>query len=62
MPDNKKTRGPLDRNRINLNEDYEVRYWTEKFGVTEEELKAAVKRAGNNPAAVEQELKKKKTA
>jgi len=59
MPDDRSKRGPQDRNRINLNEDYEVRYWAEKFGVSEEELKAAVKRAGNNPVAVEQDLKKK---
>jgi len=59
MPDDKNKRGRQDRNRINMNEDYEVRYWSQKFGVTKEELKAAVRRAGNSAAAVEQELKKK---
>ena len=23
---------------VNMNEDYEVRYWTEKFGVTKDQL------------------------
>jgi hypothetical protein len=42
MTDNKEDRGAADRSRINVNEDYEVRYWTKKFGVSEEELIAAV--------------------
>jgi hypothetical protein len=59
MPDDKSIRGSQDRKRISLNEDYEVRYWSKKFGVSKEELKAAVKRAGHSAAAVERELKKK---
>jgi hypothetical protein len=31
MADDKTNRGPQDRTRINLSEDYEVRYWTKKF-------------------------------
>lgn len=34
MSDDKSKRGPADRNQISLNEDYEVRYWSEAFGVT----------------------------
>ncbi len=57
MADDKSKRGPQDRNRINLNEDYEVRYWSEKFGVTAEQLRQAVQKVGSSAAAVEQELK-----
>lgn len=38
MPDSKKNVGKPDRDRINLSEDYEVRDWSEKFGVTPEQL------------------------
>lgn len=34
MADDKSIQGPADRDRINVNEDYEMRYWTNKFGVT----------------------------
>jgi len=44
-------------NRINVTEDYEVRYWSEKFGVTAEQLLAAVQKVGNSAGAVESELK-----
>ncbi|MDB6135350.1 MAG: hypothetical protein JWM59_3593, partial [Verrucomicrobiales bacterium] len=36
MSDNPKDRGPQDRSRINVNEDYEVRYWTKELGVSGE--------------------------
>ena len=48
-----------DRARINVNEDYELRDWSKKFGVTPEELKAAVSKVGVMAADVEKELKKK---
>jgi hypothetical protein len=34
MADDLKNRGAQDRSRVNIHEDYEVRYWTEKWGVT----------------------------
>ncbi|WP_426269267.1 DUF3606 domain-containing protein [Dyella kyungheensis] len=46
MSDDKTNRGPRDADRVNVNEDYEVRYWTKKWGVTEAQLKDAVRRAG----------------
>jgi hypothetical protein len=46
MADDRTMTGQADRIRINLNEDYEVRYWTEKWGVSREELAAAVHAAG----------------
>ena len=39
-----------DRTRINTGEDYELRYWSEKLGVTQDQLKAAVKKVDNSSA------------
>jgi hypothetical protein len=36
MPDDKSKSGGQDRLRINVNEDYELRDWSKKFGVTPE--------------------------
>lgn len=40
--DNKSNVGSPDRDRINIHEDYELQYWSEKFGVTRDELREAV--------------------
>ena len=58
MADDKSKRGPQDASRINVHEDYEVDYWTAKFGVTRAELEAAVKAAGTSAAAVARHLGK----
>jgi len=46
MADDKTKIGKLDRDRINIGEDYEVRDWARKFGVSETALKAAVQKVG----------------
>jgi hypothetical protein len=56
--DNKKNTGTPDRNTINLNEDYEVSYWTKEFGVSKDELTTAVNKAGKSAQAVREYLKK----
>jgi hypothetical protein len=56
MTDDKTNRGPQDRSRINLSEDYEVRYWTQTLGVSEQGLRDAVRRAGDSADAVRREL------
>lgn len=56
MSDDKTKTGGQDRTRISLSEDYEVRDWAKKFGVTADELKAAVKAVGNDAKAVEAHL------
>jgi hypothetical protein len=48
MSDDKSIRGEPDRSRINLNEEYEVKYWTEKFNVTKEQLAVAINKVGNS--------------
>jgi Protein of unknown function (DUF3606) len=57
MADDKSKSGRQDRSRIDVNEDYELRDWSKKFGVTPEALKAAVKAVGTSASAVEQHLK-----
>lgn len=56
MSDDKSKPGGQDRTRINVNEDYELRDWSKKFGVTPEQLKAAVQAVGTSVSAVEQHL------
>lgn len=57
MSDDKTRRGPADSSRINIHEDYEVRYWTEKFNCSAQELKAAVAAAGPSVAEVRTRLR-----
>ena len=58
MSDDKRKPGRPDRDRINVNEDYELRDWSKKLGVSKEELAAAVKRVGPMIRDVEVELKR----
>jgi hypothetical protein len=58
MSDDKNNTGEPDRSRISLKEDHEVRYWTERFGVTKEQLAVAVQKVGNSADAVRQALGK----
>ena len=60
MSDDKSKTGGQDRERISLSQPYEVRDWSEKFGVTPEQLKAAVAAVGNQASAVEAHLKSTK--
>jgi hypothetical protein len=39
MSDDPTKRDYRDRDRINVKEDYELRYWTKELGVTPEKLK-----------------------
>lgn len=57
MSDDKTKAGGQDRSRVNVNEDYELRYWTERFGVSAEALRAAVEQVGTSVDAVERRLK-----
>jgi len=46
MSDNKSNIGKADRDRISLTDDYELRHWSKRFGVSQDQLKEAVKQAG----------------
>ena len=48
MPDNLKERGTPDRNFINLNEEWEVAYWTKELDVSESDIAEAIKVVGNS--------------
>lgn len=52
MSDDLSKRGPQDADRVNVHEDWEVRYWCKAFSCTEQELKAAVKAVGVSAVAV----------
>lgn len=58
MSDDLTNRGSQDRARINVNEDHELRYWTKELGVSEQQLKEAVKAVGVSVKAVKEHLKK----
>jgi len=57
MADNTSARGQQDRSRINVNQEHEVRYWTEKFGISAEELRRVVGEVGPMADAVEQRVR-----
>jgi hypothetical protein len=46
MADNLQQTGKPDDARINVEQDHELDYWSGKFGVTREEIRAAVKAVG----------------
>ncbi len=58
MSDDKNKTDSPDRDRINVNEDYEVQYWTKALGVSAAQLKEAVKAVGPTSAAVRKHLGK----
>ncbi|QTH17073.1 DUF3606 domain-containing protein [Pseudomonas corrugata] len=58
MGDDLRNRGPQDRARVNTSETWEVNYWCNEFGVTEEQLKAAVKAVGPMVVDVRKKLGK----
>jgi Protein of unknown function (DUF3606) len=57
MADDKKIKDYRDRVRINVNEPYEVEYWSKKFKVTPAKLRAAVKTVGVSVKKVEAHLR-----
>ena len=56
MADNLKQTGKPDDARINIEQDHEVQYWSEKFGVSREQLKQAVRSAGQMAKDVQRHL------
>jgi hypothetical protein len=59
MADNKDKRTGRDRSQIAANEDYELRYMANRLGVTEGEVKAAIKAVGNDRKKVEEYLQQR---
>jgi hypothetical protein len=46
MPDDRTKTGKADDSRININQAYEVQYWTRQLSVTEGRLRQAVAAVG----------------
>jgi len=49
-------RGSQDRSKISMEQEHEIRYWTQELGVSEAALTAAVAKVGNSVDAVRREL------
>jgi hypothetical protein len=58
MADDRTKNDARDRDRVNVNEDFELRYWSDKWGVSAEQLKRAVEKVGPMKADVARELGK----
>ena len=58
MSDDKSKTGNPDRQRVNVDESYELHDWANKWGVSEQEVRDAVAKVGVMADDVERELKK----
>ena len=54
--DNLTKRDTPDRSKINMHENWEVKYWTRELGISRAELQKIVDKVGNSAAAVRKEL------
>jgi hypothetical protein len=48
MTDSLENRGPEDRSRISVKEDWELKFWTKELGVSADALRAAIKAVGTS--------------
>ncbi|WP_460449091.1 DUF3606 domain-containing protein [Alsobacter sp. SYSU BS001988] len=58
MADDPTKRGGQDRQRVNIHQRHELDYWSQNWGVTHQQLEAAVKKVGDRAKAVADELGK----
>ena len=58
MP-NSRTQIAADRKRINVHEDHELRYWSEQFNASHDQLRRAVSKVGDMADDVARELLRK---
>ena len=56
MAGNKPEAGPANANLVDVTQYTEIRYWTNEFKCTPNQLRDAVKAAGNSVAAVKEYL------
>ena len=45
-----------DRGKINMKDEYAVKYWTHELGITRSKLQHLIDKVGNSAAAVRKEL------
>ncbi len=57
MPDDKRNVGEPDRSRVSGDQDYEVRYLAEKYGLSEEQARELITRIGNGREKLEEAAK-----
>ena len=53
----KEARIPADTSQVNLAEDWEVRYWCERYDVDEDALRACVMEVGPRTEDIERRLR-----
>jgi hypothetical protein len=56
MADDLKQTGRADDQRINIDQDHELNYWSKELGVSRDELRSAVQQAGPMVRDVRQHL------
>jgi hypothetical protein len=56
MADDLKQTGKPDDARINIDQEHEVKYWSEKFGVSRDQLKSAIAKVGSMVKDVRDDL------
>jgi hypothetical protein len=57
MSDDKSQSGGSDRQRINQNQEYELRDWSQRLNTTPEKLKEAIRAVGDSADKVREYLK-----
>jgi len=60
MSDDPQKKRPQDAGRINMNEPYEVEYWTKTFNVSKAELLQAVEKVGTSADEVKKFLEEER--
>ena len=58
--DNLKDKGPQDRSRISLSEDWEVKWWTTHLAISSKQLTEVVAKVGNSVRKVKEYLQENK--
>jgi len=61
MSDGKSKRWAQDRSRINVNEDYELSYWADRFKSSREKIRMAVSAVGPVVKDVRRYLREQRT-
>ncbi len=51
---------PEDPTKININQQWEIDYWTKELSISEEKLKSLVKKVGSEVSKVKAELRLEK--
>jgi len=54
-----KYRRPADTSKVDIAQDWELKYWSERFGVSRDKLRGAVETAGSQVDAVRSLLRKR---